>query len=734
MTHIKRLYDKKHFDKILEHNQNDIENWEKFYPNHRDWIKKAIFDLKENNFRRIAFGGFYIEHRYRTDVLCASAIVKKNPFTPYLEIKNLVVFDQPDNEIYPDFEYKIKDLIIKHIKGYAQQRGFPKLVTELVNKDTKDRELIKLFLDNNFIISGKQYSRYKENDDIVYLICSINPIYGFDPYDNESLTKWLLNKYLKCDHINGSERKSAEIVEYLDELDDIGEPKKKLKKKKYLEFYTGKNYLKDIESKFNFKRKAILLEEYYAKNNSFTKIDEISLGYQNDQNCFLFNFCDIPLSKDIISKYIVFEKSEIDTLSGINKERDYQNRFPYKNVGGFVLISNKEKFPFNKLRENFKSNTTSVYIKLGSVGKYVTPDMPLYLAYYPTHSNKNTLKVWGKIESIDEPDYISLEKLSNKSQVNHNTYGEHLFDRISHTESKPLWTLEQFDEHNSYNATNHVICFYFKNIELFSEFEEIDLDLILDDKSYFNDIEKIFDFYLSKNEVNQLNKIIEESNNYRNKNLVASSDDNIPNRFRIEIEQQLNEQYKELARYRRKKSDQLDDKLKEKFQKEIENTKKNITEIKEDFLILIVESGILNKQKIEQQLKYISESIENKFTDISIKLSDLKSSNNEVNENILKIRDTLDVDEVNKDEKTKKDAEQLVGYVIEKVKEYKLDIKEEIIKEEDFFKLNTSAKLKLSIPIIPAILKYEADLLKISADDNISSWKDLYRIFFKRKK
>lgn len=263
---VQRLYLENHFDEILKYNLQNLDDWENVYPNHSEWISKAVKELKGNNYERIAFGGFFINKRRKPE-LCSSAIVKKNPFTPYLEIKNLICFKFPQESYSTELESKYKEQMIKHIRGYAEQRGFPKLVTELVNKDAKDKELIRTFLKNDFIIAGNHYNRYKEQDDIVYLISEVNPIYGYDPYDNFSLTEWILSKYLDCHKIEKSKTPKVNVTYSSKATSERLEFAKKV-----YDFYIGDYYEDKIKSKFNNKARALVLEEYITQNKELKAI------------------------------------------------------------------------------------------------------------------------------------------------------------------------------------------------------------------------------------------------------------------------------------------------------------------------------------------------------------------------------------------------------------------------------------------------------------------------------
>lgn len=526
---IQKLFDKKHFREILQYNLDNLNLWKKTYPNHEDWIRKVIKRFIEDSYNRIAFGGFYYDHNTDKKVLCCSVILKKNPYTPYLEIKNLIVFKHPKNGKLEEYKEIYEKQLIKHIKKFAEQRGYPRLATELSikNKDTKD--LIKIFLEEEFVIAGRQINRYGRSDEIYFLTTEINEVYGYDPYDNKASSEWILSKYLKSNKLKVIE----EAVEIVDK-------NKSLKKDAYM-FHSGEKYDGETKSKFNSKNCLLIIEEYFKHISEISQIDEINKIDNSSSNFFVFDFS----TENLFSKNFnpdsmkMFDREELEDLMYDTKEKDTGNekknklyRFPHNEIGGLLLISNPARFPFDKAAQLEKEGKSAIYIKLGALGRSIEDNMPLIFAYYPEDSNRSKLEVWGIAELSTEALPVDLEKLredipDEKSASNdgdllfENSDGDLLFEELIEKEdcknggnievNSILWSKSDFDKHNAYNATKRVICFQISSLKVLNNSSSyINVEDILDEQNYLDEIENVFDFYLSKNEVKELKSKIEE--------------------------------------------------------------------------------------------------------------------------------------------------------------------------------------------------------------------------------
>jgi hypothetical protein len=510
--YVRKLDEENYFDDILRFNLNNKHLWLPYYPHHENWIKTVIKELKSDNYSRIVFGGFYrvgeTQNRYK---FCCSVIVKKNQFANFLEIKNLIVFAVKHAENQEQLQRIYQNRLIGFIKEFAQKRGYSKLVTELSKK--KDKALINIFLENDFIITGSQSERYNQSDEIVFLSYEVNQLYGYDPYDNFSSSFWILKKYLKCQRLHQVEGK----------VSVKNKEKKGLQAPAYY-FYNGRVRTSLPESKFNAKNLLIILGENFGTANSHSDIAGIEIAIPEISKIYLFDFTKEKFSRKLPDyekdRLTIFERDELQELMGYT---DYnlvkRRRFDYTDVGGLLLISNPKRFPFAKANDLLdKQNKPFIYLKLGDYGRYVDDTMPIVFAYYPENSERNTLEIWAiaKLNALPLTLDINAIKEQNNSPenqpVNKSTYldAEFLFEELAEQISDSddnkfqetiLWSPHEFNKHNRYNETKLVIAFSIEKFyNLKENHQQLQLETILETPGYFDDIENVFDFYLSKKE------------------------------------------------------------------------------------------------------------------------------------------------------------------------------------------------------------------------------------------
>ena len=452
--------------------------------------------------------------------------LKENPYTPYLEMKNLIVFDHPSKGTIEDYKDLYQRQLITHVKKFAEQRGYPKLAIELSVRSRETKELVKTFLEEDFVIAGRQLNRYGNADEIYFLTTDINEVYSYDPYDNLTASKWILSKYLKSGRLEAA----PDTVE----IDTNIETRKK---SSYV-FFSGKRYSSSPQNKFNSKNAVVIVEEYYSSPLGINKINNIKPLETDLSNLYVFDF-SIPslLSKKVCGSNIkLFDREELDSLmfgsksEEVNENSNKLYRFPHKEIGGLLLISNPERCNLRKIKKIIEKQESAMYVKLGALGKYILDDMPLILAYYPKNSNRAKLEIWGICSLSADASEVELENLRDLESYTdipkndgdllyENTDGDLLFKHLETIEdSHPqinnsqnikseniIWKKEDFDKHNSYNATKRVVIFQIKDfIDLFETNSQIDVKDILDTPRYLDDIENIFDFYLSKTEIAKL--------------------------------------------------------------------------------------------------------------------------------------------------------------------------------------------------------------------------------------
>lgn len=93
------------------------------------------------------------------------------------------------------------------------------------------------------------------------------------------------------------------------------------------------------------------------------------------------------------------------------------------------------------------------------------------------------------------------------------------------------------------------------------------------------------------------------------------------------------------------------------------------------------------------------------------------------------VKESINEKEIETNPNEKENAEKLLTEIISRLDKIQHPEKDKILGQLNG-ELSTSAKLKLTIPIIPGIVKYETDL-KFTGKEVIKSWKDLLGVFVK---
>ena len=205
MIVIKKIKEKKDFDKIMQNNLENISQWEDYYPEHSIWIEALHKDLI--NHKRIAFGAYFSYNNEET--LIASIVLKKESYSPNIEFKNLSVYNSELPEIVDHISYKqadntpnkevekhlveyLQDSLIKRIQFFAESRGVKRTFTELpVNKN----EEVNILISNGYKIAGTRHPKYHDSDDLVLLDKQIDSVLPIDPFDCDKLTQHIIEIY-----------------------------------------------------------------------------------------------------------------------------------------------------------------------------------------------------------------------------------------------------------------------------------------------------------------------------------------------------------------------------------------------------------------------------------------------------------------------------------------------------------------------------------------------------------
>ncbi len=500
---IKKIHREDLLDQIVNENEKRRHYWESKYPNHIEWIKKVIANHKKNTYERVILGGF--ANINNEEVFCCSVILKKNPFTTFLEIKNLILFESLLKEC-AETQEKLNKLLLKHISLFAEERGYTKLIIELTNTNLADNKLIKLFLEEDFVIAGSQTSLYADNNDVVYLVKELSSLYSLDSFDYDKIAFWIMDKYI------GGGKLNYNILSYV-KVSTIDRHGKSCDYEGAVHTYKISRNESDsmLSNLFSLVIQVLVINESTMNSRITKEITNIERTTCNNSSFFVFNFTEIKIKEQENIKLI--NKSEIDNLINLEKMPLIHTRLSYREIGGLLLMSDPKIFPFEKLKDNIRDNIVSVYIKLGALGQFIDNRMPIFLAYF---NSKNRLSIWGILHQDSRfPESKNIYELEGE---NSKDKYENFYQVLIRDGTSPLWNLDEFKRHSSYNSSGNFICYFIKN---FDEYRDEDADNIIIDNSIIEGFEEkyqdqAFDFYVSKKEVNNILKKKQVIDNRRN--------------------------------------------------------------------------------------------------------------------------------------------------------------------------------------------------------------------------
>lgn len=482
----RRLVDDSELDAILDHNLANLDDWRIRYPNHASWIREVIKSIKRDDYSRLAFGVF-IHGGENSGKLVCSAIVKKDHFGPYLEIKNLILLNTPERLSKAELaqhKQKCYKKIIQHIQRFAESRGYSKLLTELFNRSNDERELIQAFLRCGFDVSGSQSRRYKETDEFIILSFDVDPVYGLDPYDFESATKWLVKRHMPEFEILDSEGidRSREI--------EIRVNGNRPFTKKCIELRSHRRGPQSLK-KFSSSCYILVIESYLASNRKITAEDTLEphFKFETHGRVYVFDFSLKRTMSPTLWERELFPKIQQSAMDSAYFDRHELNELlygplppstggerrsssfrvtadlPLEEVGGLLTLTDPKRLDGEKVRANDANGCESVYIKLGPKGRTPALQGQILAFYFPSEDSSSDASIWGYAE-ITEVQYLNIDaSRGNHSRQQSDT--EILFayiDDLQQAEPSscvtPLWKPEQFEKHNKYNATNEVVLFY----------------------------------------------------------------------------------------------------------------------------------------------------------------------------------------------------------------------------------------------------------------------------------
>ena len=520
----RRLFDRKHFDQILKYNKDSMKYWLDLYPNHEKWIDTVIEGLKKDSYSKMAFGLFkHDDSTTRSNQLYSSVIVSKSPFTPYLELKNLIYLNDDDSEEnIVEFQRECYRVLIDYVKKFAESRGYPKLVSEVYNRNKSDHDLIKSFIECDFVITGNQNRRYSGKDEIAFLSCDLNVAYCYDPYDNDASVEWIINSYVSSANLDKS-KNSGSLYIYWKGL-ELPTP---LPVKQFFVQHSSHPNL----SIFNITNHFVVIPEFLHAINDKADIDRLDYRFECSDHLYIFNFSSnglgLQLEKLITEGHSHFtphfiSQPEISQLlypqyfnKKTAKAREYCNLthkiVPYESMQGFLTSSDPKRFTESRYNAICKCGYDPVYIKLGPKGKYLDSEKYLVLAYISELFDSQVMNIWSvcRLSTSYTVDLNDNNTGSNDADFLFNTI--HQFeDDIESIDDTILWTKDEFGKHNQYNASNQVVCYCIKELYDLRK-SPIEISKITSDKKRLECIGEEIDIYLTESEIQALLNIIEKA-------------------------------------------------------------------------------------------------------------------------------------------------------------------------------------------------------------------------------
>jgi len=153
------------------------------YPNHRQWFKHAIDDLKQG--KRVAFGIYQpiMKDELKTGTrLVGSLMLKKKLFSDVVVLKNLFIRAENRGKHFGR-------PLLEHAELYCAKRGFSKIVTEVPSNEI---DTINFLLKRKYQVDRTISSPYKKDDYLCQMVKKISPRYHGDSFDLTGLSVWLL--------------------------------------------------------------------------------------------------------------------------------------------------------------------------------------------------------------------------------------------------------------------------------------------------------------------------------------------------------------------------------------------------------------------------------------------------------------------------------------------------------------------------------------------------------------
>lgn len=211
----------------------------------------------------------------------------------------------------------------------------------------------------------------------------------------------------------------------------------------------------------------------------------------------------------------------------------------------------------------------------------------------------------------------------------------------------------------------------------------------------------------------------------KNQEEVSITREDVQEDFIQKMKEAYQEQFHQLAELEKLYMDYDDESTKQKYDSRIKGVESNIARLNKKYLngLSANHSGEPGEQP-DMSIKELKSFLEEK-------LGPIETAIEKIHINVDLVVNELNTLDLESDIEQKKKADQLLEDVKSLLEQHASNEKEREVLNSFNQELSTSSMLKLTIPIIPGLLKYESDLLQFSTKETIKSWKQFARSFLK---
>lgn len=361
------------------------------YPHHREWLEMALKEVLLGY--RVAFGVFKYglnKQKEHTFELAGSIILKKNPYSRIIQLKNLFIKEKERGKGFGTALYE-------EAENFSNRTGFELISTEVPFSEIST---INFLHKRGYIVVSNIESRFKEGDLIYTMERSLTPCYDGDPFDIKDIGHWIMSIFYKLTIFEVTRN----ISFYTLPADS------KLTKKNYLEA-------------FNIKGAAFFLEE-----NDTASLN--SLIEEAKKNRYLMVFCRYT-SEELHS---ICKKDLIPLIDSTSIRDQFTPNsalplfpFPFEDIAG-MIVSIKSSL-FNRVNE--KNYDSFMYFKGGPTGKYLKQGDTIALYSECTEEDPN--EGLRGIATIADIICASPENAWKFARAKNKLFSKNEFDRFATT-------------------------------------------------------------------------------------------------------------------------------------------------------------------------------------------------------------------------------------------------------------------------------------------------------------